>query len=115
VSVEENEVIARRFVEELWNKGDLAVADELLAPDFTFNYPLPGATPDREGYKKTLSAYRAAFHDLHITIEDIVAEGDKEVGALRDAKSQGLDLEVSKEGSRSEKVRRIPRSQICYA
>ena len=77
MSIEENKAIARRWNEEIWDKGNLAAIDELLAPDFVFNYAPPGAAPDREGYKQTVTNLCAPFADIHSTIEDMVAEGDK--------------------------------------
>ncbi len=38
----ENETLARRYVEEVLNKGDVAAIDELVAPDFTEHDPYPG-------------------------------------------------------------------------
>lgn len=73
MSLEKNKDIVRRFTEEL-NKGNIAIMDELLAPDFV--YPalqLRGL----ESYKQFETVTRKAFPDLHDTIEDIIAEGDK--------------------------------------
>lgn len=77
MSVKENKDIARRWNDEIWSKGNLAVIDELLATDFVFNYPTVGAVPDREGYKKTISEMFGPLEDVHSTIKDMVAEGDK--------------------------------------
>ena len=77
MSTEENKAIAHRWNDEVWSKGSLAAMDELLATDFAFNYPAPGVAPDREGYKQTMTMWRAPFADIHSTTEDIVAEGDK--------------------------------------
>jgi len=77
MSIEENKAIARRWMEEVWSKGNLAAIDELLAADFVFNYAPPGVAPDREGYKQTVTILCAPFADIHSTIEDMVAEGDK--------------------------------------
>ena len=77
MSIEENKAIARRWSEEVWGKGNLAAIDELFATDFVFNYPIAGATPDREGYKQSVTSLRASFADVHCVAEDTVAEGDK--------------------------------------
>ena len=74
---EENKAIARRWNEEVWGKGNLAVMDELAATDFVFNPSLPGPEPDLEGYKQTVSWARGAFHDMERTVDDMIAEGDK--------------------------------------
>jgi steroid delta-isomerase-like uncharacterized protein len=70
-----NKVQSRRYFEEVWNKGDFAVADEILARDYVdhnSSYP-----PGREGVRAELSIYRRAFPDLRFSVEDIIAEGDK--------------------------------------
>jgi len=77
MSIDENKAIARRWNDEVWSKGSLAAVDELLAADFVFNYPTPGAAPDREGYKQTVTSLCAPFADIKCTTDDMVAEGDK--------------------------------------
>src|ERR1700694_2538199 len=74
---EVNKTIVRRLFEEVWNKGNLPVADELFAPNYTHHDP---STPDvgrgPESEKKRATLYRAAYPDLKLTIEDIIAEGE---------------------------------------
>lgn len=77
MSTEENKVLGRRWIEEIWDKGNLAVVDEILASNFVFHYAPPGVAPDREGYKQTLTMYRTSSPDMHYTVDDMVAEGDK--------------------------------------
>lgn len=77
MATEENKAIARRWGEEVWGKGSLAAVDELFAPNFVFNYPAPGATPDLKGYKQTVTSLSTPFADIQCTAEDVVAEGDK--------------------------------------
>ena len=60
-----NKVIAKRIYDEIWNQGNLAIADEIFATDF-----------DTEEYKQLVSMYHAAFPDAHYTVEDQMAEGD---------------------------------------
>ncbi len=79
MSLEENKAIERRFFEEVVNKGNLAVLDELLAPDFVDHSASPGIAPDREGYKQFFAMTHSAFPDFHSTLEDMFAEGDKVV------------------------------------
>src|SRR6266496_2718980 len=78
MSTEENKALARRFIEEGFSTGNLALADEIVATNFA-NYD-PGTPPlpsGPEGYKQLVTAYRTAYSDLQLTIEDLVAEGDK--------------------------------------
>ena len=80
MSAVENKALARRVIEEMFNKGNLDVADELLAPDYVDHDPsMPEDVRGPEGFKEYVRAYRSAFSDLHIRIEDQIAEGDKVV------------------------------------
>jgi serine phosphatase RsbU (regulator of sigma subunit) len=79
MSVEENMALARRFMEARV-KGDLDAMDEMLAPDFVnHNKLLPGEVPGREGYKRRVAEYSAAFSLIRFVIEDQVAADDKVV------------------------------------
>jgi steroid delta-isomerase-like uncharacterized protein len=73
---EGNKFIIRRSFEELWNKGNLSLADDLFTPNYAHHDP---STPDfgrgPESEKKRATLYRTAFPDLQLTIEDIIAEG----------------------------------------
>lgn len=75
MSIEDNKAIVRRFFEVGPSKGDLAAADELLAPDFALHTPLP-SPPGIQGMNDVITACRAAFEHLDVTVEDMVAEGD---------------------------------------
>jgi steroid delta-isomerase-like uncharacterized protein len=74
---EQNKNNVRRLFEEVWNKGHVAVADELFAPTYTHH---DSSTPDLgrgpESEKKRATLYRNAFADIRLTIEDIMAEGE---------------------------------------
>jgi len=75
-----NAEIVQRVADEVWNQGNLAVADELFADDFANHDPNPGGVTDLEGYKRWVHSWRAAFPDYHVEVHDLIAEGDK-VGA----------------------------------
>ena len=81
MSTEANKVIARRFLKEVFGQGKLAVADEIVAPDHVDYGPgtLPGMPPGPEGSKMLVTGYRNAFPDIHFTIDEQIAEGDKVV------------------------------------
>ena len=76
MSTEQNKANARRFYEEVWNQGNLAVADELNAINFV-DESLQPPIRSLEDLKHFVTMYRTAFPDAHFTIEDIIAEGDK--------------------------------------
>ena len=71
-----NKALVRRFFEEVWSNGKVAVVDELLAPDFVDRSLLPGQGPSREEYKRSITEFRAAFSFADLTIEAQIAEGD---------------------------------------
>lgn len=74
---EANKTILRRFFEEMFNTGDLSVADEIVAVNYVNHNPAPGEMPGREGVKAFVTHLRTAFPDVRFTVEDQVAEGDK--------------------------------------
>ena len=76
---EENKKIASRIQEEIRNKGDLTVADELIATDFVGHAPGGQEIKGLEGFKQSVTMIRRFFPDFHGTIEDMIAEGDKVV------------------------------------
>jgi len=74
---EGNKNAVRRLVEEVWNKGNLSVADELFAAAYEHN---DASTPDvgcgPESEKRRATFYRTAFPDFRLTIRAIIAEGE---------------------------------------
>jgi serine phosphatase RsbU (regulator of sigma subunit) len=83
VSVEEdNKALVRRFTEEVINQGNLDVADELLAPEFVDHDVIPGKVGGIEDVKRWIAERRASFSDLHFSIEEQIAEGDKVVARI---------------------------------
>ena len=69
--------VVRRFFETGPSKGDLRAADALLAPEFSVHTPLPTPGPGIEAMNMVITTCRAAFHGLHVTIEDMMADGDR--------------------------------------
>ena len=76
---EQNKTIARRITEEIWGNGNLALIDELFAPNYVDHNPMPGLAPNREGLKQSVTMMQTAFPDLHTQVDDLVAEGNKVV------------------------------------
>ena len=79
MSTEENKTRQRRVFEEVFNKGNLAIIPELIAPDYVYRSPLGMEAKGPEGFKQMVTRVRTAFPDIHFTIEDIIAESDKVV------------------------------------
>jgi steroid delta-isomerase-like uncharacterized protein len=72
-----NKAVIKRFTAEVWNKGNMEVADELLAADFAdHNPPLPGLPHGLEEAKAVFTMFRAAFPDLKMETQRLIAEDD---------------------------------------
>jgi predicted ester cyclase len=67
--------LSRRLVDEVWNKGNYAVIDELMDPNFRSEDPVIG-TVDKAGFLETVKGYRSAFPDLKIEIVSLLVEGN---------------------------------------
>ena len=79
MSTEENKALIRRFIEEVFNKKNLAAIDEFITPNHV-DHTLPPFLPTTpEGTKRAIGMYLTAFPDLHLRVEDMIAEGDKVV------------------------------------
>jgi steroid delta-isomerase-like uncharacterized protein len=76
---EENKAIFRRYIEEVFNQGNLEVADEIF--DRYLSHQPDGSTFERgpEDVKRFNREFRSAFPDLRISIDEQIAEGDKVV------------------------------------
>ena len=74
--IEDNKTVMQRFLEEVYNKGDLDVLDDLFANDFSVHSP-DIDTDNLESFKSFVCYARTAFPDLHFTIDDQIAEGEK--------------------------------------
>lgn len=72
----------RRTYEELFNQANVAIADELVTPDFLNHEAPPGKNRGPESMRQLVTMLRTAFPDLHYTIEDVVAEGDTVAGRV---------------------------------
>ena len=79
MSVEENKALSRQVIEEGFDKGNMALLNELVAGNLVNHDTPPGIPPGIEGLKQVVGMYRTAFPDLRTTINLQVAEGDKVV------------------------------------
>jgi predicted ester cyclase len=91
---EANKGIVRRMIDEILNgQGNPDVADELFAPYYVGHNPAsPVDTRGPEGVKGFASMFRSAFPDVHFSVEDQVAEGDKVVTRWRGSGTHRGDL-----------------------
>ena len=76
MSTDENKALVRRAYEELVNRGNLAHIEELVHEDYVDHTHAPGWPTDREGLRQQVAYFRSAFPDLHVTLEELIAEGD---------------------------------------
>jgi steroid delta-isomerase-like uncharacterized protein len=74
-----SKAVQQRFIDEFQGKGDVAVAEELLADDFVDRCPFPGLPGTKEGVIQLFGMLRAAFPDLRADVHDMLVDGDKVV------------------------------------
>ena len=81
MSADEMKAFVRNHFEEFVNRGNLDIADVNFAPDFVdrgSDVP-PGTPPGPAGAKQYVGNALKAYPDLKVTLEDVIAEGDKVV------------------------------------
>lgn len=79
--VEDNKALVSRIAETIWNHGDLAAIDQVMAAEAKYHGPhMPDGSGDRESWRRAVSMYRGAFPDAQVTFEELVAAGDTVVG-----------------------------------
>jgi steroid delta-isomerase-like uncharacterized protein len=92
------EALVRRWFEEVWNKGNGEVIDELLGADCVV-YGITDASGNPVtgplGFKPFFQQFRSAFPDINVSIEDILSKGDKVAARCRvRATHTGHDLGI---------------------
>ena len=82
MSEEQNKALIQRWFDEVWNQGNASVIDELLAEDGVIHglvdasgNPVHGL----EGFHEFHKQFRGAFPDLNVSVDDVIAEGDRVV------------------------------------
>lgn len=74
----DNITLVSRIWHEVWNRGELDACDEILAGDYTGVIPgQPEPIRGPEAFKQMVAAYRAGFPDVHLTVDDVFADGDR--------------------------------------
>ncbi len=74
---DEHKAIIREHLDVLFNQHRVDRTDETVALDYIDHRPLPGQAPGLEGAEQKWTMYIAALPDLRVTIEEMVAGGDK--------------------------------------
>lgn len=73
--------LVSRIADDIWNRGDLDVCNEVMAPDARYHGPhMPAGLGNRETWRSAIAMYRGAFPDSHVTYEDLRVCGDIVVG-----------------------------------
>ena len=89
MSLADNKALVRRLFDEVWNTGNVAIVDDLLAPDFVDHAAqMGGGDPTRDGFKTQVRLFRTAFPDGRSQIEDLIAEDDRVVARWTDGGTQ---------------------------
>lgn len=83
---ESHDAFIRRWFEEVWNQGNEATIDEMLAPDVVVHGigDIPGSDligPD--AFKQHFRRFRGAFPKMQVAVEDCISEGDRAVARFR--------------------------------
>lgn len=79
---EENKALVRRWFEEVWNQGNAAAIDELLAEDGVIHGLMDAGGNPVQGlpsFHEFHTQFRGAFPDISVSVEDLISEGDKVV------------------------------------
>lgn len=103
---EENREIQRRMNDEVWGEGNLDLIDEFVADDYVeHNTASPEDIRGPDGYRANVEMVRAAFPDMEVIAEDLVAEGDRVAyrytiigthqGALMGIEPTGKEVEIA--------------------
>ena len=80
----ENKAIMARVYEQGFSQGDVDVIDELMADDFVEHEELPPGVPTGKGAPRALvSMMHSAFPDFHVTVEEMLEDGDKVITRAR--------------------------------
>ena len=79
MSDDDVKALVRHFFEEVWNKGNVAETESFLAPGFVSHNFLDVRIVGPSEYAGAVTDYRAAFPDLHTTLEDVLVDGDRVV------------------------------------
>jgi len=79
MSIEENKAMVQRIWEELLNVGKTEKMNELIAIDYVYHGPGGHEIKGIEGLKKFITWLHTSFPNIHFTVDDLIAEGDRVV------------------------------------
>lgn len=103
MNADENKALVRRYVEEVLNGGNLDLIEEMFASDYGAQDQTESEPTGPELVRGRIARIRRVFPDFHLTLEDLLADGDKVVlrftcrgtqtGQLRDIPPTGKSVE----------------------
>lgn len=82
MSIQENKAIVQRFYDEVINRGSQVALTEIVSPEYREHGAPPDQPPGLEGFLLFLQMVSTAFPDIQVTVEDLLAEGDKVAARL---------------------------------
>lgn len=69
--------LARQHIDLAWNKGHLALVEQLHSPDFIYKSAFTERPLDNAGYRKLVEEIRSGMSDLEVVVEECIREGNK--------------------------------------
>lgn len=75
--IADNKDLVRNFVEEVFNRRNVAAIDEFVAADQIDHTLPPNLPPNTTGTKQGIAMFLRAFPDVHSSLDDVIAEGDR--------------------------------------
>jgi len=82
MGAEATAALVRRFYEEMWNRWDFGLADELLAEDLVFRGSFGVDVEGRPAFRDYMALVRSGFPDFHNEVEDLIVEGNRAAARL---------------------------------
>lgn len=76
MSTDENKAVVKRAIDEGFNGGNLDIADEIFTDDYKVNAPGLDLPTGPAAFKKAIGLWRGAFPDIHMDVQQFIAEGD---------------------------------------
>ena len=80
--MEENRCLIEKYYNDLWNRWNFSLADQLISPSVTFHGSVGISVQGLDGFREYMKMIRSAFPDFHNTIEEVVAENDRVAARL---------------------------------
>ena len=80
-NTEANKALVRR-VYDAFNSGGVDLLDEAVAVEFDDHDPMPSQAPGLAGLKQAVGLFRAAFPDGEMTVDEMLADGDKVIARV---------------------------------